>query len=280
MMGPCVFEDDDGRQRPDSAHAPRVEFGDEEITVFLNDRKPNLAAGTLELLDPAVFVVGGDEFYVRTDWRHWHHVTSDQLGLLQKIAAFRRCVVTQTCDNGTRDFVAPVFRISALPPELFPSSRNGGDPDAHRGALPKSIRQSILSDLVERHEKTSASDDSKCFTHISLGNYVADFAVSSDERCILFAVMPNEFDEMRAQGSESEELDAFSPAVEIVLRKLEGCREYLQKMEPDADIHLAILEEIGLAKSLAACLGVHFRRMGVSIVPLEDFEKFIEHVFS
>lgn len=280
MMRPRVFEDDDGRQRPDSAHAPRVEFGDEEITVFLNDRKPNLAAGTVKLVDPAVFVVGNDEFYLRADWRHWHRVTSDQPGLLQKIAASRMCVVTQTCDNGTRDFVAPVFRIPALPSELFPTSGAGDDSDGPRKFSPESNRQSIFADLSERFEKTSASDDGRCFTHISIGNYVADLVVSSEERCVLFAVVPREFDEMRAQSGESLELDTFPRSVEFVLRKLECCREYLKKIESDADIRLAILEEIDLAKSFAVYLGSQFRSMGVSIVPLEDFEKFIEDVFS
>ena len=104
----------------------KVEFLDHELDTYISDRRPGITAQDYSVNAPAVFWTDSSHIYARLNWKQWVSVSTSRQENVAAICATRYCCITSSLNNKIRDDIAPVYRVEALPRDIFLTNARGG----------------------------------------------------------------------------------------------------------------------------------------------------------
>ena len=137
--------------------------------------------------------------------------------------------------------------------------------------------------IDELTRRVPSAIDAMAFKHVNLEGENIDLVISSDSVAVLFAVYPEEDDFVASpRGNGIEESDSMEPN-RISLTKLdmlEKQRESLQKMEPDSELHLAVIASTQTLESIRIVWKNDLEEKKIDLVEYADFENFLQKYFS
>lgn len=120
--------------------------------------------------------------------------------------------------------------------------------------------------------------DAMAFKHVHLEGENIDLVVSSDSVAVLFAVYPEEDNFVACpRGNGNETSDSMGPN-RISLAKLdilEKQRESLLKMEPDSELHLAVIASTQTLESMRVAWKSDLEEKRIELVEYADFENYL-----
>lgn len=131
-------------------------------------------------------------------------------------------------------------------------------------------------DRLER--QVPAEIDAMPFKNVNIDDEIIDFVVSSENIAILFAVYPEEDNFVACpRGNGNETSDSMGPN-RISLAKLdilEKQRESLLKMEPDSELHLAVIASTQTLESMRVAWKSDLEEKRIELVEYADFENYL-----
>lgn len=137
---------------------------------------------------------------------------------------------------------------------------------------PAGKKQRTIDELTRR---VPPDIDAMAFKHVNLEGENIDFVVSSDSVAVLFAVYPEEINFSACpRGNGNEKSDSMAPngISPAKLDMLEKQRESLQKMEPDSELHLAVIAGTQTLESMRVAWKNDLEEKGIELVEYADFE--------
>lgn len=146
--------------------------------------------------------------------------------------------------------------------------------------------QACIQGLVEQVKNSNL--DAMGFSNVHLDGFTIDFAVSSDDKGVLFSVFPPDKDYVADdEGEKNAEppkrsIDCLGPGGAIsscLIELLEKEKECLHRHEEDAEIRVAILASIGTIGSMQKKWGERIKASTVRLVPHDFFLTYLQSVF-
>lgn len=264
-----------------SWHPAYPEPKDQEVCLvhcttqtYISDRRPVISVADHPFEDPACFWIDSSHIYARLNWRQWCAVEPSTPNVAAAICASHHCQMSQVLDNEVRDMSAPVYHIAELPRELFvfiPKRDSSGKSFSER----KTEAISSLADAIPDDM------DAMGFRHVSLEGDNVDLVVSSDDLAVLFAVYPEDAD-CSAAPPGAEGKTAGGEPVEIpstVLDDLVRYRAILAKMEPHAELRMAVIAGAGTLESMRNHWARELEEKEIELVEYPDFVEYLREHF-
>ena len=166
----------------------KVEFLGLEFETYISDRRPGISANDYSIDAPAVFWTDPGHVYARLNWKQWAPVSVASPEHVAAICAARYCRITSSRNNVIRDDTAPVYRVEALPREIFFSAEEAAARDAKsRVAGSKEFFESqarIIEMLQTVGEGTSV------FPNVEMDGDHAAVAISTEKLALLMDILP------------------------------------------------------------------------------------------
>lgn len=236
--------------------------------AYISDRRPVITISDHPFEDPACFWIDSSQIYARLNWREWCAVEPLSPTVAAAICASHHCQMSQFLDNEIKDMSAPIYHIAELPPELFVWI-SGRDSAGETFSDRKAEAISSLADAIP------PSVDAMPFKHVILDGRKVDLVVSSDDIAVLFAVYPEDTDYSACPpqaGPESPD-DLEIPA--RVLDELVRYRASLGKLEPHAELLLAIIASSKTLESMRNHWESELKEKGIDLVEYTEYKDFL-----
>lgn len=150
----------------------------------------------------------------------------------------------------------------------------------------EATRQACIRELVDQVKTSNL--DAMGFANVLLDEFTIDFAVSSDDECVLFAVFPSDMDYVAGDecvetgDSPKRSIDCLGPGDTIsprLIELLEQEKESLHRLEEDAAIRVAILASMGSIGSMQKKWGGRLKTSNVRLVTHDFFLTYLQSVF-
>ena len=172
---------------PDPSDA-EVEFLPLELETYISDRRPGIAAQNYGVEAPAVFWTDSSHIYVRLNWKQWGAVSVSSPEHVAAICAARYCRITSSMNNVIRDDTAPVYRVEALPCEIFLSAEE----QAANGAKPfvAGSKEFTESQMRVIEILQTVGGDTSVFPNVEIGGDHAAVAISNETFAVLLDILP------------------------------------------------------------------------------------------
>ena len=248
----------------------QVEMVDCSVQTFISDHRPAMVFSDRPLENPACFWVDSDHIYARLNWGQWCVVEPSTPNFEAAICASHYCQMSQTLDNEIRDMSAPVYHVAELPRELFVRPSTGNPSEE-----PLSRRKSKAIDSLA--EAIPPLVDAMPFKHVLLDGSKVDLVVSSDNIAVLFAVYPEDADysacPLRAEVDSLDLDDLVLPST--VLDDLVRHRTSLGKMEPNAELLLAVIASPKTLESMRCHWGEELAEKEIELVEFTEYKDFL-----
>ena len=161
----------------------KVEFLDCELETYISDRRPGITAQGYAIDAPAVFWIDSSHLYARLNWKQWVSVRVSSPETVAAICAARYCRITSSMNNVFKDDTAPVYRIEALPPEIFFSAEEKAADEAKATEFSESLMR-VINILQMVGGGTSV------FPRVTLDGNHAAVAISIDSFAVLMDILP------------------------------------------------------------------------------------------
>ena len=249
----------------------QVEMVDCTVQTYISDRRPVITISDHSFEDPACFWIDSSHIYARLNWRQWCAVEPSTPNVAAAICASHYCQMSQVQDNEVRDMSAPVYHIAELPRELFVWI-SGRDSAGESLSERKTAAISSLADAIP------PSVDAIPFKHVELEGSKVDLVVSSDEMAVIFAVYPEDADCSACSPQAEPESPGELEIPASVLDKLVRQRASLGKLEPHAELLLAIVAGSKTLASMRAHWGIELEEKGIDLVEYAEYKDFLlEH---
>lgn len=223
----------------------KVEFLDLELETYISDRRPGITASCYSIDAPAVFWTDPGHIYARLNWKQWVSVSVSTPEHVAAICAARYCRITSSMNNVIKDDTAPVYRVEALPREIFFSAEEKAADEARRWvAGPKEFVESqrrVVEILQTVGEGTSV------FPSVEMDGDHAAVAISTDSLAVLMDILPEgqDFTFVPSTGTDQHnpmdrwETDVVSLDFLDVLRRLGDALKRAQG--GDAEVKLGLV---------------------------------------
>ncbi len=170
----------------------RVEFQDCELETYISDRRPGITAQGYRIDVPAVFWTDSSHVYARLNWKQWVSVSVSSPENAAAICATRYCRITSSFNSVFRDDMAPVYRVEALPQEIFFSAEEkAADDEKTWVAGPKEFAESqrrVVKILQTVGGGTSV------FPSVEIDGNNAAVAISNADFAVLMDILPEGVD--------------------------------------------------------------------------------------
>ena len=166
----------------------KVEFCDCELETYISDRRPGITAPDYCIDAPAVFWTDSSHIYARLNWKQWVSVSVSSPENVAAICAARYCRITSSLNNVIRDDMAPVYRIEALPREIFFSAEEKSADDAISSATGSTEFDESLRQVIESLQMVGRG--TSVFTGVEIDGDHAAVAISRDSFCVLLDILP------------------------------------------------------------------------------------------
>lgn len=143
---------------------------------------------------------------------------------------------------------------------------------------PMSEKEATIQMLMNR---IPAGMDTMGFKNVKLEDNLIDFVASSDDVAVIFAVYPEGRNYLAVSRSNQSEGGSLEDG-ELSATRLDALvkqREILQKMEADAELHLAIIASSATLESMRSAWGDELAEKGIELVEYDDYESFLGKYF-
>ena len=223
----------------------KVEFLDYELDTYISDRRPGITAQDYSVEAPAVFWTDSSHIYARLNWKQWVSVSVSSPENVAVICAARYCRITSSMNNVIRDDMAPVYRVEALPREIFYSAEEMAVDEAE-----PCVAES--NEFVESQKRVieilqTVGEGTSVFPNVVIDGGHADVAISNEDFAVLMDVLPegrdftfrpsmgtNQYDPMNRWETDVVSLD--------FLDALKRLRDALRNLEgEDAEVKLGLV---------------------------------------
>ena len=253
----------------------QVGMVDCSVQTFISSHRPAISFSDRPLEDPACFWIDPDHIYARLNWGQWCVVEPSTPDFAAAICASHYCQMSQTLDNIIRDMSAPVYHIAELPRELFVRPSKGPP-------FEKPLSQKKTKAVDSLVEAIPPLVDAMPFKHVVLDGTQVDLVVSSDDLAVLFAVYPEDADysasPLQAEFGARDPDDLEIPTT--VLDDLVRHRASLARMDPHAELHLAIIAGPATLESMRNHWGDKLAEKDIELVEYPDFVEYLLERFS
>lgn len=170
----------------------KVEFFDCELETYISDRRPGITVQDYRIDAPAVFWIDSSHLYVRLNWKQWASVSVSSPENVAAICAAHYCRITSSMNNVIRDDMAPVYRVEALPREIFVSAEEkGADDERTWVAGTKEFAESQMR-VIEMLQLVGRG--TSVFPSIEIDGDHAAVAISTDNLAVLMDILPEGHD--------------------------------------------------------------------------------------
>ena len=223
----------------------KVEFRDLEFDTYISDRRPGITANDYLVDAPAVFWTDPGHVYARLNWKQWVSVSVSSPEHVAAICAARYCRITSSRNNVIKDDTAPVYRVEALPREIFfleeEASAVGGKSSV-AGSKEFAESQMRVIDILQ-----TVGEGTSVFPNVEIDGDHAAVAISTDGLAVLMDILPEGRDFMFCPSTGANqhnpmnrwETDVVSLDFLEALRRL---GETLQRAEGgDAEVKLGLV---------------------------------------
>ena len=250
----------------------RVKMDDGDLQTSISDRRPVISLTGEEMDSPACFWIDRDHIYLRLDWDRWYPVEPSNPQHAAALCSSYYCRIVLSTGNGFKEMIAPVFHVAELTSELFKPSDGASVPS---------------ESFVERKQKAIAmladaipdDVDAMPFRRVLLDGVLVDFVVSSDDKGILFSVFPEDETLVAVpRGEENDSPDEGKVSVKC-LDDLLRQRDVLEKMQPGAEVVLAVVAGTTTLESMAEIWTDELDRNGIELVDYSGYEPFLRFHF-
>lgn len=119
------------------------------------------------------------------------------------------------------------------------------------------------------------------FSHVLLEGKLLDYVVSNDDNAIIFAVYPpaNDYDAIRREECTSGRILEFDELSATQLDSLVENRSILQRLEPEAELSLAIIANSRTLESMRCAWGEELEEKKIKLVDYDGFEAYVRNHF-
>ena len=170
----------------------KVEFLDCELETYISDRRPGITAQGYAIDAPAVFWVDSSHLYARLNWKQWFPISASSPENVAAICAARYCRITSSMNNVIRDDMAPVYRVEALPREIFFSAEEKTAGDAETCvAGPKEFAESQMR-VIEILQ--TVGEGTSVFPSVQIDGDNAAVAIANGDLAVLMDILPEGVD--------------------------------------------------------------------------------------
>lgn len=248
----------------------KVLLSDIELETCESDQSPAVSVVGVELDDPAFFWIDREHVYLRANWGQWYPVSQSSPGHIAALCGARCFRIAHTNDNVARELTAPVFHVRELPCEVFGSSDEKVSPKRTDASMKKDRAIRMLADRIP------SDVDAMAFKYVNLGGVVVDLVVSSEDSAVIFAVYPDDEDYAALPCGEGEtSLNQENHTIsKALIDKLVDWLEHLHELEPEAELHAAIIASGNTLKSMRAVWKDKLDETGIALVNYSGFEDF------
>ena len=243
--------------------AKKVHLQDCEFSTFISDRRPGIIVQDYPLENPACFWIDYKHLYLRTNWTTWGTVSLSNPEQVVAICDAHYCRILHSANDVTSDFIVPVYRIAALPGNLFGSddilkSKSNGVVLGRKEEYQESI------DLVAKIAN-KVSKDLEIFPRVTLENDMCSIVISNDDHAVIMDILPEDRDFVFTPPDEDDSLSFADkwPTDKVSLSfidKLRRMQKALSNMEPTSTIEIGFLANTRMIITLEGILD----SMGIS----------------
>ena len=231
-------------QYPESADE-RVRLEDSEYQSFVTDGKPGVIVQDYPLENPACFWIDYEHVYLRSSWTTWGTVSLSNPEQIVSICNAHFCRILHSVNNATRDLIVPVYRIEALPENLFSSedilkSKSAG--------LVGSRNKDEYQDSLQFIAKITGELPGKVevFSHVKMENDACSVVVSDDYHAIIMDLLPDDRNFVFTEPDDESGTSFVNkwPGDKISLRfieKLRRMKKFLSEKEPTSTIDVGFI---------------------------------------
>ena len=222
----------------------KVEFLDCELDTYISDRRPGIMAQDYSVDAPAVFWTDSSHIYARLNWKQWVPVSVSTPEHVAAICAARYCRITSSKNNVIRDDMAPVYRVEALPREIFFSAEEKAANDIKPSVEDSKEFTESLRQVIEILQKVGMGT-SIYAKEMFEGDNVA-VAISTTRLAVLMDILPegrdftfvlstgmNLHNPMNRWETDIVTLDFFD--------KLKRLRDFMICGEEDAEVKIGLV---------------------------------------
>lgn len=169
----------------------KVKFLDHELETYISNRCPGITAQDYSIDTPAVFWIDSSHLYVRLNWKQWVSVSVASPENVAAICAARYCHITSSMNNVIRDDMAPVYRIEALPHEIFFSAEEEKAAEADEAKSPAADTieffrcQARVLEILE-----TVGGGTSVVPGVEIGGDCAAVAITTDSLAVLMDILP------------------------------------------------------------------------------------------
>ena len=161
---------------------------DFELETYISDRRPGITAQDYAVEAPAVFWIDSNHLYARLNWKQWVSVSVSSPENVAAICASRYCRITSSMNNVIKDDTAPVYRIEALPHEIFFSAEEKAAGEAKSSvANPTEFAESQRRVIEILH---TVEGGTSVFPSVTMDGDHAAVAISTDSLAVLMDILP------------------------------------------------------------------------------------------
>ena len=235
-----------------SPHFPKSKEGevkllDCEFQTFVPDRRPGIfVQDQPPFEDPACFWVDYEHVYLRINWSTWGKVSVSSPDQVIAICNTHFCRITHSSDNVVKDYTAPVYRIAALPDNLF--CKSPGD-EKKRFIKRRSKGKNEYKQSIEKISKIvkDISKDLGVYPGVNIEGNRASVVVFDQTHSLIMDLLPEdrEFFFIQSDGkNEGHSCEDSWPTRVISLEFLEDLRrikKLLAKKDPNNTVYLGVL---------------------------------------
>ena len=222
----------------------KVEFIDCELETYISNRCPGITVQDYRIDAPAVFWTDSSHIYARLNWKQWASVGVSSPENVAAICAARYCRITSSMNNVIREDMAPVYRVEALPREIFFSAEEQGAGDAMSSATGSPEFAESLRQVIESLQMVGRG--TSVFTGVEIDGDHAAVVISRDSFGVLLDILPEgrDFTFCPSTGSNLRnpmnrwETDVVSLDF---LDELKRLRDSLKRSDEDAEVKLGLV---------------------------------------
>jgi hypothetical protein len=207
--------------------------------------------------DSACLWIDEEHVYLRRNWAEWHTVDTSSLTCIRKLMQYKRCIMAYVKDKKVEQQSIPIYQISEFPEMLFEEKRT---PAAiHEKDIMDetcegwSVDDGVLPELLKARSKKI--EGVKVFPNINLEGAMADFAIASDTRALIFRIW------------RESDMDV-TPRMEADLQKIKKLL-----IEKDADIRCQMI----LLTDHEELLGPQDKT--ILVLSVDELLKYMKHFF-
>ena len=166
----------------------KVEFLDCELDTYVSDRRPGITAQDYSIEAPAVFWTDSSHVYARLNWKQWVSVSVSSPENVAVICAARYCRITSSMNSVIRDDMAPVYRVEALPREIFFSAEERAADEAEpcvAGSKEFVESQKRVIEILQ-----TVGEGTSVFPSVQIDGDHAAAAISNEGFAVLMDILP------------------------------------------------------------------------------------------